>query len=187
MGPATSSRLRSRSANRQPQPGRFQRDWPVVARNRSADFEPWTRVAARAARGRAGPCHGAPFSRPHEHRCGRIRQQLRLRGENGRMLEGNRFEGYLIAAGGTTRPDAVHDARTHRRVARESLSPHRSRPSRMARDGRQHVPSRAGRPGQGAAGNLLHLVSEDDRIEGFRVGIQAAAARRLGVGSEPLW
>jgi len=107
-------------------------------------------------------------------------------GEIGLLLEGNRFEGYLIAAGGTTRPDQVHDARTivesrgnlylHTGLDRHGWHVMGASTSPHVQDG----------PGQGAAGNLLHLVSEDDRIEGFRVGIQAAAARRLGVGSEPL-
>jgi hypothetical protein len=46
-----------------------------------------------------------------------------------------------------------------------------------------HIPELSG---QGAARNRLRMNSVDDRIEAFKVGVQAAAARRLGTGSEPL-
>jgi hypothetical protein len=102
------------------------------------------------------------------------------------LLEGNRFEGYLIASGGTTRPEQVHDARVvveshgnlYRRTAFDRFGWHL-----LGASTSPHVQEA---PGQGGARNSLRMTSRDDRIEGFRVGIQAAAARRLGLGSEPL-
>jgi len=101
-------------------------------------------------------------------------------------LEGNRFEGYLTAAGGVSRPDAVTFASTRIESRRNlyvragldrygwlllggSTSPHFME---------------AGIPG--ASHVALRIDSKDDRIEGFRVGIQAAAAGRLGPDSAPL-
>jgi len=107
-------------------------------------------------------------------------------GEIHLLLEGNRFEGYLIAAGGTTRPEQVHDSRTvvesranlYRRTGRDRFGWHLV--------GASTPPHMQEAPGQGGARNTLRMISRDDRIEGFRVGIQAAAARRLGLTSEPL-
>lgn len=107
-------------------------------------------------------------------------------GEIRLLLEGNRIEGYLIASGGTTRPEQVHDARTvvesygnlYRRTGLDRFGWHLL--------GASTAPHVREAPGQGGARNSLRVTSRDDRIEGFRVGIQAAAARRLGLASEPL-
>jgi hypothetical protein len=95
-------------------------------------------------------------------------------------LEGNRFEGYLTVGAGVSRPDVVTDSRM--RVE--------SRGNRYLRSGRDRYGwmllggstsphfLEAGIPG--AAGTTLLVESTDDRIEGFRHAIQAAAARRIG-------
>ena len=108
------------------------------------------------------------------------------RSEVSLRLEGNGFEGYLVAAGGVTRPERVHDSRTI--VA--------SRGNRYRRTGADWFgwqlvggstsPHVQEAPGQGGSHNLLRMTSVDDRLEGFRAGIQAAAARRLGLESDLL-
>jgi hypothetical protein len=106
--------------------------------------------------------------------------EIRLR------LEGNRFDGYLIASGGTTRPERVHDSRTviesranlYGRTGFDRFGWHLL--------GASTSPHVQDAPGQGGARNSLRMNSRDDRIEGFRTGIRAAAARRLGLTSEPL-
>jgi hypothetical protein len=108
------------------------------------------------------------------------------RGEIRLLLEGNRFEGYLIASGGTTRPEQVHDSRVviesqgnlYRRTGLDRFGWHLV--------GASTPPHLQEAPGQGGTRNSLRMISRDDRIEGFRVGIQASAARRLGLTSEPL-
>jgi hypothetical protein len=96
------------------------------------------------------------------------------------VLEGNRFEGYLTAGAGVSRPDAVTG----------SLTLIDSRGNRYLRSGRDRYGwlllggstsphfLEAGIPG--AARATLRVESTDDHIEGFRQGIQAAAARRIG-------
>jgi hypothetical protein len=106
--------------------------------------------------------------------------EIRLR------LEGNRFEGYLVASGGTTRPEQVHDSRTviesqanvYGRTGFDRFGWHLL--------GASTSPHVQDAPGQGGVRNLLRMISRDDRIEGFRTGIRAAAARRLGFTSESL-
>lgn len=101
-------------------------------------------------------------------------------------LEGNRFDGYLIAAGGTTRPEQVHDSRTvvessgnlYRRTGFDRFGWHL-----LGASTSPHVQEG---PGQGGARNSLRMTSANDRVEGFRVGIQAVAARRLGLDSDLL-
>ncbi len=101
-------------------------------------------------------------------------------------LVGNRFDGRLIAGGGTSRPELVRDAVT-RIESRGNLY----RRSGMARHGwlvlaASSSPHFLDLPGQGASGNLLRIESRDDRIEGFVAGLQAAAARRVGAASQTL-
>lgn len=101
-------------------------------------------------------------------------------------LEGNRFDGRLIAVGGTSRRDAVRDA-----VTRVESVDNRYVRSGFERHGwlilgASSSPHFDDLPGNGAAGNLLHFDSAGDRIEGFRVGIQGSAARRVGARSQPL-
>ena len=106
--------------------------------------------------------------------------------EIGLRLEGNRFEGYLIASGGTTRPEQVHDSRTvieslgnlYRRTGLDRFGWHLV--------GASTAPHVQEAPSQGGARNTLHMFSRGDRIEGFRTGIRAVAARRLGLASGPL-
>jgi hypothetical protein len=108
------------------------------------------------------------------------------RGEIRLLFESNRVDGYLIAAGGTNRPEQVHDSRTvvesranlYRRAGLDRFGWHLL--------GASTPPHAQEAPGQGGTRNSLRMISRDDRIEGFRVGIQAAAARRLGLTSERL-
>lgn len=107
------------------------------------------------------------------------------RGDVTVSLEGNRLEGFLTVAAGVSRPDLVTDARMHIE----------SRGNLYLRSGRDRYGwlllggstsphfLEAGIPG--AARATLRVESTDDRIEGFRQGIQAAAARRIG-GQSPL-
>lgn len=108
------------------------------------------------------------------------------RGRVAVLLVANRFHGRLIATGGTSRLDAVRDA-----VTQIESSDNLYLVSGYERQGwlimgASSSPHYDDLPGNGAARNLLRLESRDDRIEGFSVGIQAAAARRVGVGSQPL-
>jgi hypothetical protein len=101
-------------------------------------------------------------------------------------LEGNRLEGYVVATGGVSRPDAVTGAETAVESRHNlytvtgwsragwlllggSTSPHFLEAS---------IP--------GASGVSLRFDSKGDRIEGFGTGVWAAAARRLGATSSPL-
>jgi hypothetical protein len=102
------------------------------------------------------------------------------RGDVTVTLEGNRFEGFLIIGAGVSRPDMVTDA-----VMRIE-----SRDNRYLRSGRDRYgwlmlggstsPHFLEAGISGAARNTLRVDSTDDRIEGFRQGIEAAAARRIG-------
>lgn len=108
------------------------------------------------------------------------------RGNVSLRLEGNRFEGYLVATGGVSRPDAVTASVT-------SVESRRNLYTRAGFDrhgwlllGGSTSPHFLETATPGASRNRLHLESVDDRIEGFRYGIQAAAARRLSEQSAPL-
>jgi hypothetical protein len=101
-------------------------------------------------------------------------------------LEGNRFQGYLVAAGGVSRPDAVTGSVT-------SVESRRNLYARAGFDrhgwlllGGSSSPHFLNATIPGASRNRLHVESVDDRIEGFRFGIQAAAARRLSAQSASL-
>jgi hypothetical protein len=96
-------------------------------------------------------------------------------------IDDSLLAGVLSATGGTARPDAVSGARTTLR----------SRNSRYLRTGRYdrfgwQLNGGSGTPHAGigsAAGaerNELAVDSRGDAIEGFRVGVQAAAGRRVG-------
>lgn len=101
-------------------------------------------------------------------------------------LEDNRFEGYLAASGGVSRPDGVTGSVT-------SIESQRNLYTRGGFDrhgwllvGGSTSPHFLEASVAGASRNQLRLDSTDDRIEGFRYGIQAAAARRLSVQSAAL-
>ena len=101
------------------------------------------------------------------------------RGKVTLRLEGNRFEGYLVATGGVSRPDGVTGSVT-------SVESRRNLYARSGFDlhgwlllGGSTSPHFLEAASPGASRSQLHLESTDDRIEGFRYGIQAAAARRL--------
>lgn len=101
-------------------------------------------------------------------------------------LEDNRFEGYLVATGGVSRPDAVTGSVT-------SVESRGNVYTRAGLDrhgwlllGGSTSPHFLDATTLGASHNQLQLESTEDRIEGFRQGIQAAAARRLSAQSAPL-
>jgi hypothetical protein len=101
-------------------------------------------------------------------------------------LDGNRLEGYLVATGGVSRPDAVTGSVT-------SVESRRNLYLRAGFDrhgwlllGASTSPHFLDATTPGASRNQLYLESVDDRIEGFRYGIQSAAARRLSAQSAPL-
>jgi len=101
-------------------------------------------------------------------------------------LEGNRFEGYLVVTAGVSRPDAVTGSVT-------SVESRRNLFTRSGFDrhgwlllGGSSSPHFLDAAIPGGSRNRLHVDSVDDRIEGFRFGIQAAAARRLSAQSAPL-
>jgi hypothetical protein len=96
-------------------------------------------------------------------------------------VEDSVLEGVLSATGGTARPDAVSGARTKLH----------SRNSRYVRAGRYdrfgwQLNGGSGTPHAGigstagAERNELSVDSRGDAVEGFRVGVQAAAGRRVG-------
>jgi hypothetical protein len=108
------------------------------------------------------------------------------RGNVSLRLEGNRFEGYLVATGGSSRPDAVIASVT-------SVESRRNLYARAGFDrhgwlllGGSSSPHFLEAATPGASRNRLYVESVDDRIQGFRHGIQAAAARRLSEQSAPL-
>jgi len=108
------------------------------------------------------------------------------RGHIAVSLEGNRFEGYLVASGGVSRPDAVTGAET-------TIESRRNRYTSSARPrfgwtliGGSTSPHFTGAGIPGASGVTLRVDAEGDRIEGFETGIEAAAARRVGASSWPL-
>jgi hypothetical protein len=102
------------------------------------------------------------------------------------LLEGSRFEGSLGGTGGVSRPEAVTD----------SVTRIESRGNRYLRSGSDScgwcllggsTSPHFLEPGiPGAARAALLVDSTDDRIEGFRQGVRAAAARRIGSQSSPL-
>ncbi len=101
-------------------------------------------------------------------------------------LEGNRLRGQLLAAGGTSRPEAVRDSVTQiesRGNLYAALGHERHGWALMGASSQPHF---VDLPGSGAAHNLMRMVSTDDRIEGYPVGIRAVGARRVGADRQPL-
>ena len=98
------------------------------------------------------------------------------------VLEGNVVGGGIIASGGVSRPDAVHDSKTtiqSQRNLYRNDSPDHCAPQRLG----WNVQAGAGAPvplviGE-TARNELRIQSLDDRIEGFTTGIWAAGGRRF--------
>jgi hypothetical protein len=92
-------------------------------------------------------------------------------------FERSRFEGSMGIVGGVARPDPVHGASTVLR----------SRGNLYVKGGGTYptgwgilgasVAPHAGVGGGGAESNSVRVDSQDDRIEGYRVGIHAAAGR----------
>ena len=95
-------------------------------------------------------------------------------------LTGNVLVGGIIASGGVSRPDAVHDSRTeiqsHRNLYRND-SPNPCAPSRIGLNlnGGSGTPVPLGIAA--TERNELRIHSVDDRIEGFTTGVLAAGGR----------
>jgi len=108
------------------------------------------------------------------------------RGHIALRLEGNRFEGYLVAGGGVSRPDAVTGAEAVIESRRNLYAVTGWPRAGWLLIGGSTSPHflEGGIPG--ASGVSLRFDSMGDRIEGFRTGVWAAAARRLGATSSPL-
>lgn len=97
-------------------------------------------------------------------------------------LAGNVVGGGIIANGGVSRPDAVHDSRTSIQSQRNLYLNESPNPC---------VPARLGWNLQGGSGtpvplvigaterNSLKVHSQDDRIEGFTTAVFAAGGRRF--------
>lgn len=97
-------------------------------------------------------------------------------------LEGNVVGGGIIASGGVSRPEAVHDSKTtiqSRRNLYRNDSPNYCAPQRLG----WNVQGGAGAPAPLVIGetarNTLRIQSHYDRIEGFTTGIFAAGGRRF--------
>lgn len=108
------------------------------------------------------------------------------RGHVALRLDGNRFEGYMVAAGGVSRPDAVTGATTTIDSRRNLFTVNAWPRAGWFLIGGSTSPHyvEAGIPG--ASGVSLRFDSKGDRIEGFDAGVWAAAARRIGPASSPL-
>ena len=97
-------------------------------------------------------------------------------------LEGNVVGGGIIASGGVSVPDAVHDSRTtiqSQRNLYRNDSPDHCAPQRLG----WNVQGGSGVPAPLVIGetarNALRIHSLDDRIEGFTTGVFAAGGRRF--------
>ncbi len=103
------------------------------------------------------------------------------------VLEGNVLEGALNVAGGTSRPDLV--------IGAEAMFESRNnlyalRPGgydvvawRVYGGSSSHIPGLAS---PGASFNVARIISDHDRITGFKTGIRASGARRWKSASGPL-
>ncbi len=102
-------------------------------------------------------------------------------------LTGNRFLGTLIASAGASRPDLVHDASVSIASQSNLFTPNSGGYDeigwRIFAGSSSHIP---GLTAPGASSNLLRIQSVNDRIEGFKTGIRAAAARRWLSASGPI-
>lgn len=102
-------------------------------------------------------------------------------------FQSNLLDGGLVAAGGVSRPDPVFGAS----IVIESLGNLWRAPATGSREpgwvliggSSAHLPGLAA---PGALGNSVRVSSREDRIVGFRVGIQAAGGRRWRSASGPV-
>lgn len=97
-------------------------------------------------------------------------------------LTGNVVGGGMIASGGVSRPDAVHDSRTEIQSTRNLYRNESPNPCAPARLG-WNLQAGAGTPAPivtaATERNSLRVHSQGDRIEGFTTGIFAAGGRRF--------
>jgi hypothetical protein len=110
------------------------------------------------------------------------------RGNTEVTLSHNRLEGTFIATGGANRPDPVSGARTVINSEHNLfISPSDARGARgwmlFGGSSQTHM---ASPEVVGLSFNTLRMRSNFDRIEGFTVGVFAAAGRRLLAGSGPV-
>lgn len=103
------------------------------------------------------------------------------------VLDGNVLEGALNVAGGTSRPDLVTGAEA---VFESRNNLYALRPGgydaiawRVYGGSSSHVPGLAS---PGSSFNVAHIISDHDRIIGFKVGIRATGGRRWQSASGPL-
>jgi len=114
--------------------------------------------------------------------CGLFAFNFAPLGDVSVTLDGNIVGGGIIASGGVSRPDAVHDSRT-------TIQSQRNLYRNDTPD--QCAPQRLGWNVQGASGppvpllvgetarNALHIHSLDDRLAGFTTAIFASGGRRF--------
>lgn len=97
-------------------------------------------------------------------------------------LANNVIGGGIIASGGVSRPDAVHDSRTVIQSRRNLYRDDTADPCVAQRLG-WNLQGGAGMPvplpNPGALHNTLRMLSLDDRLEGFTTGVFAAGGRRF--------
>ena len=109
------------------------------------------------------------------------------RGEVSVKFEDNRVEGSVSVAGGASRPDLVAQARTSLESSRNLYVRNPGGTDkfgwRVVGGSSAHIPGLAS---PGASSNVARVHSIDDRIEDFKVGIQAAAGRRWLDASGPV-
>lgn len=109
------------------------------------------------------------------------------RGEVSVKFEDNRVEGSVSIAGGASRPDLVAQARTSLESSRNLYVRNPGGTDkfgwRVVGGSSAHIPGLAS---PGASSNVARVHSIDDRIEDFKVGIQAAAGRRWLDASGPV-
>ncbi len=110
------------------------------------------------------------------------------RAKNHVVLSHNRFEGMLTATGGTSRPERVTEAETtiesdHNVYLSKSNTPGRQGWLLLGATSSPHI---AALESAGPGSNVLRVHSRADRIEGFVIGIRAAAGRRVRTGSGPV-
>jgi hypothetical protein len=102
-------------------------------------------------------------------------------------LSNNVVGGGLIANGGVSRPDAVHDSRTdiqsHHNIYRND-SPNLCVPQRLGWNTHGGSSTPVALPAPSTERNSLRIQSLDDRIEGFTTGVWMVGGRRFFAAAE---
>jgi hypothetical protein len=109
------------------------------------------------------------------------------RGDISVKFDNNRVEGPVSIAGGASRPDPVTECRTsfesNRNLYRRNSGGLDRFSWRVIGGSNAHIPGLAS---PGASFNVTRVHSVDDRMEGFKIGILAAAGRRWLSASGPV-